>query len=190
LPGLLLLGGGFLQSLHDVLADEHPGGVVMGADGGGVHADQGQVRPAAAGGLSDQALQQGGEDTGIPPAPEAPIDGRPRPELVRHLTPLCAGPEPPDHPLELIPQPLGVRAVLTYRQERLDQFPLFVGELPARHDHLPTASAIRAGLDQRDDHNITQALGRWSGRSEPVSTALLGNWADPLYNKGQLPPER
>ncbi|MFF4874225.1 hypothetical protein [Streptomyces sp. NPDC000961] len=35
---------------------------------------------------------------------------------------------------------------------------------------------------------VSEGLGRWSGWSEPVSTALLGNWADPLYNEGQLCP--
>ncbi len=34
----------------------------------------------------------------------------------------------------------------------------------------------------------SEALGKWSGWSEPVSTALLGNWADPLYNEGRLSP--
>lgn len=34
----------------------------------------------------------------------------------------------------------------------------------------------------------SEALGRWSGWSEPISTALLGNWADPLYNEGRLSP--
>jgi hypothetical protein len=68
----------------------------------------------------------------------------------RHLTPLRACPEPPDHPLKLIPQPLGVRAVPSYRQERLDQLPLFVGELPARRDRLPTGSAFQADPDLQD----------------------------------------
>ncbi|MFD6282132.1 hypothetical protein ACFWFI_42240 [Streptomyces sp. NPDC060209] len=35
---------------------------------------------------------------------------------------------------------------------------------------------------------VSEGLGRWSGWSEPVSTALLGDWADPLYNEGQLSP--
>ncbi|MEW2079144.1 hypothetical protein AB0941_37150 [Streptomyces sp. NPDC013433] len=35
---------------------------------------------------------------------------------------------------------------------------------------------------------VSEGLGRWSGWSEPVSTALLGNWADSLYNEGQLSP--
>ncbi|WP_327740518.1 hypothetical protein OG749_46525 (plasmid) [Streptomyces nojiriensis] len=34
----------------------------------------------------------------------------------------------------------------------------------------------------------SEALGRWSGWNEPISTALLGNWADPLYDKGRLSP--
>jgi hypothetical protein len=34
----------------------------------------------------------------------------------------------------------------------------------------------------------SQALGRWSGWNEPISTALLGNWADPLHSEGRLSP--
>ncbi|WP_157531434.1 MULTISPECIES: hypothetical protein [unclassified Kitasatospora] len=32
-------------------------------------------------------------------------------------------------------------------------------------------------------------LGRWSGWSEPVSTALIGPWADPFLAEGQLSPD-
>ncbi|WP_406113115.1 hypothetical protein [Kitasatospora purpeofusca] len=35
---------------------------------------------------------------------------------------------------------------------------------------------------------VSEGLGRWSGWNEPVSTALLGNWADPLYDEGRLSP--
>ncbi|MFB8127082.1 hypothetical protein ACFVG1_11920 [Streptomyces bacillaris] len=35
---------------------------------------------------------------------------------------------------------------------------------------------------------VSDGLGRWSGWREPVSTALLGSWADPLYNDGRLSP--
>ncbi|MGS2585882.1 hypothetical protein [Streptomyces hebeiensis] len=39
-------------------------------------------------------------------------------------------------------------------------------------------------------HSFTsEVLGRWSGWNEPVSTALLGDWADPLYDQGHLTPE-
>ncbi|MFD5164020.1 hypothetical protein ACFWMJ_39250 [Streptomyces hawaiiensis] len=39
-------------------------------------------------------------------------------------------------------------------------------------------------------HSFTsEVLGRWSGWNEPVSTALLGGWADPLYDQGHLTPE-
>ncbi|MFC8784933.1 hypothetical protein [Streptomyces nigra] len=39
-------------------------------------------------------------------------------------------------------------------------------------------------------HSFTsEVLGRWRGWNEPVSTALLGNWADPLYDQGHLTPE-
>ncbi|MFF1278136.1 hypothetical protein ACFVZC_32890 [Streptomyces marokkonensis] len=39
-------------------------------------------------------------------------------------------------------------------------------------------------------HSFTsKVLKRWSGWNEPVSTALLGNWADPLYDQGHLTPE-
>lgn len=136
LPGPPPLGGGFLKGVHDLLADAHPDGVVMGAGGGGVHADQGQIRPPLAGCLGDHAFRQCGEDAGIPSDPEAAVDRRPRTELTWRLPPL-AGAQPPDHPLELLPQPRGVRAVFTSRQERIDQLPLLVGELPA------TATASR-----------------------------------------------
>ena len=35
----------------------------------------------------------------------------------------------------------------------------------------------------------SDVLGRWSGWTEPVSTALLGNWADTLYDQGRLTPD-
>ncbi|MGW0477425.1 hypothetical protein [Streptomyces coeruleorubidus] len=39
-------------------------------------------------------------------------------------------------------------------------------------------------------HSFTsEVLGRWSGWNEPVSTALLGDWADPLYDQGHLTPD-
>jgi hypothetical protein len=141
LPGLFLLGGGLLQSVHDLLVDAYPGGVVMAAGGGGVDADQGQVCLPLAGGFGGQTLQKRAEDTGVPPDPEASVDGGPGPEFARHLTPLGTGPEPPDHPPELVPQPLGVRTVLAGRQIRLDQLPLLMGELPARHN--PCSYRIR-----------------------------------------------
>jgi hypothetical protein len=34
-----------------------------------------------------------------------------------------------------------------------------------------------------------EVLGMWRGWNEPVSTALLGNWADPLYGQGHLTPD-
>jgi hypothetical protein len=57
LPSPFLVVDGFLEGVHDLPADAHPGGVVVGTDGGGVHADQGQVGLLLAGGLSDQAFQ-------------------------------------------------------------------------------------------------------------------------------------
>ncbi|MGA5872291.1 hypothetical protein [Streptomyces cinereoruber] len=35
----------------------------------------------------------------------------------------------------------------------------------------------------------SETLNRWSGWNEPISTALLGNWADPLYEEGRLSPD-
>lgn len=84
-------------------------------------------------GFRDQALQEGFEDTGVPPLPEAVADRPPGTELLRHLPPLPADPEAPDHALELLPQPLGVRAVPTDRQVRLDEPPLRVRKLHSRH---------------------------------------------------------
>jgi hypothetical protein len=81
----------------------HPGSVVVSARGGGVDADQGQIDLAPLRGFRDQALQQGLEDAGVTPLPEAVVDSRPDAELLRHLPPLSAGLEPPDHTLELLP---------------------------------------------------------------------------------------
>lgn len=35
---------------------------------------------------------------------------------------------------------------------------------------------------------VSEELGWWSGWHEPVSTALLGRWADSLYDEGRLSP--
>lgn len=77
--------GAFFQGVHEVLADAHPGGVVVGVDRCGIHADQRQVCLLGAGGLSDQAFQQGGGDAGVPPDPETSVDGGSGAELGGHL---------------------------------------------------------------------------------------------------------
>lgn len=97
---------------EDALVQVHPGGVVAGPRGCGVDTDQGQVHLAPLRGLRDQPLQQGLEDSRVTPLAEAVVDGRPGTELSRHLPPLPARLELPDHALELLPQPLGVRTVL------------------------------------------------------------------------------
>ncbi len=66
------------------------------------------------------------------------VDGRPCTELCRHRPPLAARPEPPDHALKLLPQPLAVRAGLADRQVRLDELPLRVGQLHSPHVRRPT----------------------------------------------------
>jgi hypothetical protein len=48
--------------------------------------------------------------------------------------------------------------------------------------------AARAGDQAALRAFVSEGLGRWSGWREPISTALLGNWADPLYDQGQLAP--
>lgn len=92
-----------------------PGGIAVGTCGGGVDADQGQVHLTPLRRLRDHTLQQGLEPAGVTPLPEAIGERRPGPELPWHLPPLPAGLEPPDHILELLPQSLGIRAVLTDR---------------------------------------------------------------------------
>ncbi|WP_411119912.1 hypothetical protein [Streptomyces sp. 058-1L] len=60
--------------------------------------------------------------------------------------------------------------------------PDVVRALNAREAAIPgERAAIRA--------YTSEALNRWSGWSEPISTALLGNWADPLYDDGRLSPD-
>lgn len=56
---------------------------------------------------------------------------------------------PPDHPLELLPQPLGIRPVLTYRQVRADQLPLLVGELPTHRTQRPIQVPFPHGNETR-----------------------------------------
>ncbi|MGW1163398.1 hypothetical protein ACWD5Q_33115 [Streptomyces sp. NPDC002513] len=54
---------------------------------------------------------------------------------------------------------------------------------------LSAREAALAG-DGSTIHSFTsEVLKRWSGWNEPVSTALLGNWADPLYDQGRLTPD-
>lgn len=90
------------------------------------------------------------------------MDGLPGPVLERHVPPLAAGAEPPDDSLELLPQPLRVRAEPAYRQEQLPAG-LF-GLLPwgallyrepklARAVHTQDASYLDAirGADGADD---------------------------------------
>lgn len=48
---------GFLQGLHDLGIDAHPGGIVMRPGGHGIHADQRQVRLPLPGSLGDQPFQ-------------------------------------------------------------------------------------------------------------------------------------
>lgn len=55
------------------------------------------------------------------------------PNSVGIFSPLPARLEPSDHALELLPQSLGVRAVLADRQVPLDQLPIRVGQLQSRH---------------------------------------------------------
>ncbi|MFH8736554.1 MULTISPECIES: hypothetical protein [unclassified Streptomyces] len=59
-------------------------------------------------------------------------------------------------------------------------------------DVIQALSAREAALagDGSTIHSFrSEVLGMWSGWNEPVSTALLGNWADPLYDRGHLTPD-
>ncbi|MET8629623.1 hypothetical protein ABZW30_38840 [Kitasatospora sp. NPDC004669] len=54
---------------------------------------------------------------------------------------------------------------------------------------LNAREAARVG-DGSTVHTFTsEVLGMWSGWSEPVATALLGDWAGPLFTKGRLTPD-
>lgn len=56
--------------------------------------------------------------------------------------------------------------------------------------HALSAREAALGGDGSTIRSFTSdVLGWWSGWNEPVSTALLGNWADPLFNQGRLTPE-
>ncbi|MEW2400345.1 hypothetical protein [Streptomyces sp. NPDC046862] len=59
-------------------------------------------------------------------------------------------------------------------------------------DVIQALSAREAALagDGSTIHSFrSEVMGLWSGWNEPVSTALLGNWADPLYDQGHLTPD-
>jgi hypothetical protein len=71
---------------------------------------QGHVDLVPVSGFGDRLFQQGLEDAGVPPPHEAVVDRMPGAEPFRHPPPLAACAEPPDHPLELLTQPLGARA--------------------------------------------------------------------------------
>lgn len=74
------------------------------------------------------------ENTGVPPLPETVVHSRPRTEPLRHPTPLRTRPKLPDHALELLPQPLGIRTEPTDRQVRLNELPLHIRQLLSRHN--------------------------------------------------------
>ncbi|MFC8177070.1 hypothetical protein [Streptomyces sp. NPDC057325] len=51
---------------------------------------------------------------------------------------------------------------------------------------LGAREAVLAG-DKSTIHSFrSDVLGMWKGRDESISTALLGNWADTLYDHGRL----
>src|SRR3954451_23656169 len=84
------------------------------------------------------------------PCPEAVVHSGPGADLLRHLPPLPTGLEPPDHTLELLPEPLGVRAVLTDRQVRPDELPLRVRQLHTRHARRSTGPDPAARANPTD----------------------------------------
>lgn len=62
------------------------------------------------------------------------------------------------------------------------EVPPAVRALNARHAALSGDHAYVDGF-------TFKVLGRWSGWREPVSTALLGDWADTLFSDGRLSPD-
>ncbi|WP_446458725.1 hypothetical protein [Streptomyces rochei] len=54
---------------------------------------------------------------------------------------------------------------------------------------LSARDAALAGEGSTIRSFTSDVLGRWSGWHEPVSTALLGNWADSLFDQGRLTPD-
>jgi len=61
--------------------------------------------------------------------------------------------------------------------------------VPAVIQALGARDAALAGDGSTIRSFTSDVLGRWSGWTEPVSTALLGNWADTLYDQGRLTPD-
>nr|WP_228648275.1 hypothetical protein [Microtetraspora sp. AC03309] len=61
------------------------------------------------------------------------VDRGPRPVPFRHVTPAGSGAKPPPDPIELITHPPWQRPGSRHRQMRLDQRPLGIGHIEARH---------------------------------------------------------
>ncbi|MFJ9692650.1 hypothetical protein [Kitasatospora sp. NPDC101183] len=53
---------------------------------------------------------------------------------------------------------------------------------------LNARQAALTGEQEVVDRFTAEVMGLWSGWREPVATALLGNWADPLNGGGELSP--
>ena len=109
--------GGLLHRVQGLGLRDHPCGIMMGPDRGRVHAGQRHVHQAMLRSLGDRPLEHRGEHPGIPPLPKLAVNGGPVPESLGQLPPFRPVPEPPHDALEVRPQILRVRPVLTDRQE-------------------------------------------------------------------------
>src|SRR5690349_13581519 len=68
-------------------------------------------------------------NTGLVPALKAAIDTGPFAIAFWHISPGCAGPQHPDHPIEHLPMILAWTSAFRFllREQRLDALPLFIG---------------------------------------------------------------
>ncbi|EPH43554.1 hypothetical protein STRAU_3378 [Streptomyces aurantiacus JA 4570] len=60
--------------------------------------------------------------------------------------------------------------------------------LPGTIKALAARQALRTGAVDRVNAFVRDELGWWSGWQEPVTTALMGSWTEPLLSGGSLTP--
>lgn len=141
------LGQRLLQRIQGLPGDRRPGRLLMRPHDRGVHTDQFQPDLPARYGLGDQRVHQRPEHPGSGPAAEPEVERGPRPVPFRDITPAGPGAEPPQDPVELITHPPGQRPGSRHRQMRLDQRPLGIGHIKARHVRvLPATASPPPGL--------------------------------------------
>lgn len=110
--------------------------MLVGADDGGVDRDIPVDFPSSVG-LGLDLLEQAFPGSVGRPQAVPFIDRLPRAEPLWQVTPLNAGPDPMQNPVDHLPViPPPATSSVTYRQERLQPFPLGICQITPPHVHI------------------------------------------------------